>query len=121
MEVIWNHKTRALGKYQTVINAENYNVGSNGRAVLSAAGDMYYHNVFWDPDARAQFEGDRFVSMLRNNYTRPTRRAGEMLLLKDPDNDQEVGRMAWSYLPGQRRVRLAPDVGMMHQTHPHLA
>ncbi|MEH6389779.1 MAG: DUF1329 domain-containing protein [Pseudomonas profundi] len=111
MEVIWNHKTRALGKYQTVIDAEIYNVGSNGRAVLSTAGDQYYHNVFWDPDARAQFEGDRFFSMLRNNYNRPTRRAGEMLLVKDPDNDQEVGRMAWSYLPGQRRVRLAPDVG----------
>lgn len=111
MEVMWNHKTRALGKYLSVINSESYNVGTNGRAVLSSALDQYFHNVFWDPDAKALFDRDNFFSMFRVDYKMPARRAGEMLLLKDPANDLDIGRKAWSYLPGQRRVRLAPDVG----------
>lgn len=111
MEVMWNHKTRALGKYLSVIDSETYNVGSNGRAVLASALDQDFHNVFWDPDARDLFDREQFTFMFRVDYKKPTRRAGEMLLLKDPVNDQEIGRKAWSYLPGQRRVRLAPDVG----------
>lgn len=111
MEVMWNHKTRWLGRYLSVRDSETYNVGSNGRAVLASELDQDFHLPFWDPNARELFDKEQFFSMFRVDYKKPNRRAGEMLLLKDPTNDQEVGRKAWSYLPGQRRVRLAPDVG----------
>lgn len=43
-------------------------------------------------------------------FTGPPRRAGEGLLIIDPINMMEKGRRAWAYLPGQRRVKRAPDV-----------
>ena len=44
-------------------------------------------------------------------YSIPTRRSGEIVLLKDPLNAAEPPpRQAWQYLPGQRRVRMAPTL-----------
>src|SRR3546814_16830551 len=43
-------------------------------------------------------------------YTGPARRAGEAILLIDPLDYSQGGRRAWQYLPGQRRVKLAPDL-----------
>ncbi len=36
--------------------------------------------------------------------------AGEALLAQDYINPMKNGRRAWQYLPGQRRVKLAPDI-----------
>jgi hypothetical protein len=47
---------------------------------------------------------------IRQDYTGPARRAGEALLLVDHVNPLAQPRKAWQYLPGQRRVKLAPDI-----------
>ena len=39
-----------------------------------------------------------------------SRRAGEAILVIDSVNPLKQGRRAWQYLPGQRRVKLAPDL-----------
>src|SRR3546814_6197641 len=38
------------------------------------------------------------------------RRAGEQFLIIDPLSYADTGRRAWQYLPGQRRVKLAPSL-----------
>src|SRR5436190_23645212 len=43
-------------------------------------------------------------------YLGPARRNGEALLVWDSANPLKQGRRAWLYLPGQRRVKLAPDI-----------
>ena len=43
-------------------------------------------------------------------YVGPARRNGEALLLIDAVNPLKQPRRAWQYLPGQRRVKLAPDL-----------
>ena len=43
-------------------------------------------------------------------YLGPARRNGEALLVWDAANPLKQGRRAWQYLPGQRRVKLAPDI-----------
>jgi hypothetical protein len=43
-------------------------------------------------------------------YTGPARRAGESIMLKDAANLLQQPRRAWQYLPGQRRVKLAPNL-----------
>jgi hypothetical protein len=48
--------------------------------------------------------------MVRLDYKGPARRAGEALLVHDPLNYLNGSRRAWQYLPGQRRVKLAPDI-----------
>jgi hypothetical protein len=40
----------------------------------------------------------------------PSRRVGEKLVLLDPLNWVDYGRRAYQYIPGQRRVKLAPDL-----------
>jgi hypothetical protein len=47
---------------------------------------------------------------LKLTYSGPARRAGEALLLVDPLDLGTKDRRAWSYLPGQRRVKVAPDL-----------
>ena len=47
---------------------------------------------------------------IKLTYTGPARRAGEALMLIDPLDIGTKDRRAWSYLPGQRRVKVAPDL-----------
>ena len=47
---------------------------------------------------------------IKLTYTGPARRAGEALLIVDPLDIGTKDRRAWSYLPGQRRVKVAPDL-----------
>jgi Protein of unknown function (DUF1329) len=52
---------------------------------------------------------------LKLNYlqsvTAPARLAGQILLVHETVNQAKEPRSAWTYNPGQRRVRLAPNVG----------
>jgi hypothetical protein len=43
-------------------------------------------------------------------YSAPARRAGDGLLVQDYINPLENGRKGWQYLPGQRRVKMSPDL-----------
>ena len=47
---------------------------------------------------------------IKLTYTGPARRAGEALLIVDPLDIGTKDRRAWTYLPGQRRVKVAPDL-----------
>ena len=60
------------------------------------------------PDVRR--EGERSLLEDQGLYTGPARRAGEALMVIDSVNPIVQGRRAWQYLPGQRRVKLAPDL-----------
>jgi hypothetical protein len=44
-------------------------------------------------------------------YDFPARKAGESGILMDPLDPYEKKRVAYQYLPGQRRVKLAPEIG----------
>jgi hypothetical protein len=104
-EAMWNHLTRFNGQsYQ--LNYKNINVDSSGRPVLATAGLITQEYPYYDP---AKTATDTYYK-LKVQYTGPARRAGEALMVIDPLNPVEKGRRAWQYLPGQRRVKLAPDI-----------
>jgi hypothetical protein len=103
-EVMWNHLVRFNGVAYEV-KYSNWNVDSSGRPTLSTEGTIVIEYPYWDvakPDSETYFKQ-------RINYTGPARRAGEALLLVDPLDYADKDRKAWSYLPGQRRVKVAPD------------
>lgn len=104
-EVMWNHLLRYSGQ-ANVAQSQAYNVDSNGRAVLATQATTTQEFPYYDPKNTAT----DIYYMIRVEYTAPARRAGESLLVKEPLNYMEKGRRAWQYLPGQRRVKLAPDV-----------
>jgi hypothetical protein len=104
-EAMWNH----LVRFTAVCDRRRifaYYVEPSGRATLSSSAHLLEEYPYWDakrPESNTYFK-------LRIAYDGPARRAGEALMLVDPVNYAERGRRGWQYLPGQRRVRLAPDL-----------
>lgn len=109
-EVMWNH----LMRYTGVANAmkyDNWNVDSAGVQTHSTSGDLFNQYPLFDParkDVVAK-ETDPYFQ-LKLYYTGPARRAGEAIMAIDSVNAIKQPRRAWQYLPGQRRVKLAPDL-----------
>lgn len=105
IEAMWNH----LVRFSAVCDRRRisaYVVEASGVATLSSSAQVLESYPFWDasgPDTNTYF---RF----RIVYDGPPRRAGEAMMLVDPVDYVQRGRRGWQYLPGQRRVRLAPDL-----------
>lgn len=107
-EAIWNSLLRYRG-------------GTYGldwdQAAVSASGDyalvkfkyeydFQYGNCAIPPDKR---EPNLILNYLQET-TAPARLAGYILLVHETVNQVKEPRTAWTYNPGQRRVRLAPQV-----------
>jgi Protein of unknown function (DUF1329) len=108
-EAMWNHlfNYRGLG---FSAKFDSWNVDSTGRPTLASTGEASYA---W-PNVDAKKTGfiketDPFW-YVKFQYLAPARRNGEALLIWDSANPLKQGRRGWLYLPGQRRVRLAPDI-----------
>jgi hypothetical protein len=104
-EAMWNHLVRFRGQ-ESNFKYSAYNVDSSGKASLATEGKAVQSFPYWDP---AQKATDTLFK-LKITYTAPARRAGEALMVHDQLDPVTKGRRAWQYLPGQRRVKLAPDV-----------
>jgi hypothetical protein len=103
-EAMWNHLVRFNGQsYQA--KYRNINVDANGHPTLATEGYSVQEYPFWEPSNKS---ADTYWR-IKLTYTEPARRAGEALLIVDPLDMGQKDRRAWSYLPGQRRVRVAPD------------
>lgn len=104
-EAMWNH----LVRFTAVCDRRRifaYYVEPSGRANLSSSARLLEAYPFWDEGHPASEDYFR----LRIAYDGPPRRAGEALMLIDPVDPGPHGRRGWQYLPGQRRVRVAPDL-----------
>ncbi|MDE2369294.1 MAG: DUF1329 domain-containing protein [Burkholderiales bacterium] len=104
-EAMWNHLVRFNGQAYEA-KYRNYNVDSSGRATLTTEGLSVSEYPYWDT---SKPDTDTFWR-LKLVYSGPARRAGEALMIIDPLDIGNKDRKTWSYLPGQRRVRLAPDL-----------
>lgn len=110
-EAMWNHIMRYAGE-ATFCKYDSYNVDSAGVATLAATGLSYQEFPIFAPKALdTVIKGDSPIWYIKQEYTGPARRAGESLLVIDHANPLVQPRKAWQYLPGQRRVKLAPDLG----------
>ena len=109
-EAMWNH----LVRFQSVAmhaKFESWNVDSAGVPYLASQGEANYEwPTYTTGKISTIMKGDDPYWRLKLNYHGPARRAGEALMLVDSVNPLEQGRRAWQYLPGQRRVKLAPDI-----------
>lgn len=104
-EAMWNHLVRFNGQaYES--KYRNLSVDASGRTTLSTEGLSVQEYPYWDP---ARASADTYWK-IKLSYTGPARRAGEALMLVDPLDIGSKDRRAWTYLPGQRRVKVAPDL-----------
>lgn len=108
-EVVFNHLLRWRNDGRSGLYG-NRMIYADGKLVTNAAGTAWERYSWWDgaKDGGGKYDGMYYELFLA--YTKPARRNGELLMIKDPLNQSENPRMAWQYLPGQRRVRRAPQV-----------
>lgn len=104
-EAMWNHLVRFNGLAFTV-KYRNWNVDASGRPSLSTEGVIVQEYPYWDKEKASS--GVYYKQ--RISYTGPARRAGESMMIIDPLDYTDKDRRAWLYLPGQRRVKVAPDL-----------
>ncbi|MBO9649103.1 MAG: DUF1329 domain-containing protein [Variovorax sp.] len=104
-EAMWNHLVRFNGQSYEA-KYRNINVDASGRPALATEGVSVQDFPFWDT---AKTDADTYWR-IKLTYTGPARRAGEALMIVDPLDIGNKDRRAWSYLPGQRRVKVAPDL-----------
>ena len=105
-EVMFNHLARWQGISTVMPKYSAFNVDAAGKLVLSTQGTWTVELPFYDDSNPAY---PTMLTRAKANYTGPARRAGESVMTNDFVDDAK-GRRAYQYLPGQRRVRLAPDL-----------
>lgn len=105
-QAMWNHQTRFLAPEACASHAEAYTVSSSGSVSLGTKAIFTVDFPYYDTSKKSS----DLLLRYHVKYEGPSRRAGEYLLILDPLDYTANGRRSWTYLPGQRRVRLAPDV-----------
>ncbi|HUE91517.1 DUF1329 domain-containing protein [Pseudomonas sp.] len=106
-EAIWNHIARWQGRYISEIAATAL-VRANGSYSSFREQNQLLSNYYAEGKTVADL--DNILFRYLNVVLPPSRSAGEALLVHEPIDQVAMPRMAWSYLPGQRRVRRAPTV-----------
>jgi hypothetical protein len=108
-EAMWNHLMRFVG-HSSQYKMDGLNVDSAGKVTLATTGEIFQEWPIYDPKKTGMLaETDTFYK-IKMNWLAPARRAGEGMMLMDSVNPLVQARRAWIYLPGQRRVKLAPEV-----------
>ncbi|MDZ3822549.1 MAG: DUF1329 domain-containing protein [Pseudoxanthomonas sp.] len=106
-EVIWNHKLKFKG-----VSSMRYNnqapVTSGGSYNLVRLREDFYAPYFIE--GRTIADINNILLYFYQSVESPPRLAGQLLLVHETLNQAESPRRAWVYNPGQRRVRLAPNV-----------
>ncbi len=109
LEVIWNHLTRYRGDTYTTSwsQAPVTRDGSFTLVRFDYEYDFHYGNLSKSDKDREENKLFNFLQAI----TGPARLAGGILLVHEYTDQVKQPRQAWTYNPGQRRVRLAPNVG----------
>ncbi len=105
-EAMQNHLLRYRGVSARVPHMSVFYIDSNGKrqeTVGSEADEWPYYG-------KSEEQKNDVLFRAYATYVVPARRVGEAAILLDPVNNSASGRRAWLYLPGQRRVRVAPDI-----------
>lgn len=108
-EAMWNHLLRYQG-YATNFKYDSWNVDGSGKAILATTGNAYLEYPLYDPKRTDPAKESDLFFKTKLYYQAPARRAGEAILVQDAVNPLKMERRGWQYLPGQRRIKLAPDI-----------
>ncbi len=108
-QVIWNHELH-YGLYAGGGEGRAYLVTSDGKVILTAEQTLNGDAPFFDPNRTTPADPQSISGRFRVDFTGPARKTGEKLLGIGSLDQISPGIRVWQYLPGQRRVKLAPDL-----------
>jgi hypothetical protein len=109
-EVMWN---RLLKFDQFAFETPLFTgslVDASGNRIITGVASMQIQYPIFDPKKTDPIGDKDIYEMLRNDFTDPPRKNGQKTVVRDSIDMVDTGRRAWQYLPGQRRVKLAPDI-----------
>ncbi len=109
VEEMWNKLLAYRGSAET-FSAKQWIVPTSGAPVMTNYTLGWQNYLMYDPKRTTPAGPTQLYWQLRLDYLGPARQVGEKLVLLDPIDQVNVGRRAYSYIPGQRRVKLAPDL-----------
>ncbi len=107
LEVVWNHLLRYRGETVECIT---------GQAAVTRGGDYTMVKLGLEIELRYSLPGmtaeqlDNTMILFKQKVLAPARLAGDILLVHETMNQVLEPRRAWTYNPGQRRVRRAPNI-----------
>ena len=109
LEAIWNHIFKYKGETLEQRVGQVAPTASGAYAMVQFEQRML--SLYHKPGATPESLRKNKLLLFLQKITNPARVAGNILLVHEPINQVKESRQAWSYNPGQRRVRRAPHVG----------
>ncbi len=107
-EAIFNHCARWSGGDRVEFYL-NELVQADGAHINCGGGKYTWDWPYYDKEGSAG-TWNGWLGGLLIEYQTPARLKGEILLAQDPLDYTKKQRAAWQYIPGQRRIRRAPNI-----------
>ncbi len=108
-QVMWNHLLQ-FAMHTTVGIQDSIVVPPDGRGALQGRSKAIQQYDYYDPKNSQPNRSDLLYWKAFQDTTAPPRQAGNLLILLDNLDMVDKGRRAYQYVPGQRRVKLAPNL-----------
>lgn len=105
IEVMWNHLTGPDRGYEHC-HYFSSQVTSSGRWIMTSEEHTNLYYAYWDPEAKDKGK----ISWCNDTTEGPSNRNGEKLFCFWGMDKAGIDPTCWQYLPGQRRVKLAPEI-----------
>jgi len=107
LEVIWNHLLRYRG--ETVACVIGQAAVTRGGAYTLVKNSLEIELRYSLPGMTVEELGNTMI-LYKQKTLAPARLAGDIVLVHETINQAREPRNAWTYNPGQRRVRRAPNI-----------
>lgn len=108
-EVIWNHNLRYLGSFRNSPSTLESIVYNNGQR-LQWLIDLKIHFTYYDEAVTVKEQEAGNIFRYSSKVLSPSRSSGEGILAMENIDARNIPRKAWTYDPGERRVRRAPNL-----------
>lgn len=106
-EAMWNANVKYELPFSEGTQAA-YLIDSSGGVSLTSVQKIENRNLYWDNSLEKVPDNQPYWALIAST-SQPSASAGVKQMRFNFLNVQERDAMAWSYVPGQRRVRLAPE------------
>jgi len=107
VETIWNHLMRYRG--EAIYRIYTQAAPTAGGAYTPVTIEEKIYLPYSNPGATTETINNRLLYFMQT-VKAPARLAGQLLLVHETLDQVKEARKAWTYNPGQRRVRRAPNV-----------